>query len=434
MKRAYLFFGLRLFSLRAAEKSYRKMRGAVLAIGLSLVPLIVVLQVADGMIEGITQRYLEVSSFHLQVRTFEETDDDTVLAITESIRRTAGVRDAFPVVEGLALARGDAGKSGVAVRALPSGLYARDERFRGFVTVQSGEFDLSREDSVLVSADASAKLGVEVGDELRLLTARTLPGDRLLPRQSTLRVRGIVTSGYHDLDALTLIVSLDKGKQVFRDPGAEFVAVKLTDPFGSASAKAAEIRRLLPPGWYVYTWFEVERAMYNEFRTTKSMLIVVMALIVLVATTTISGSLVTLIAEKQPEIAVLKSMGGTNAGITTTFVFAGFLSGVVGTILGVAGGLAVAVNINEIIRVIEAAASTFSYLGRLALSGSAAHIEWETIEVFGSSYYLDAIPITIRAADVLLVAVLSIVLSTVSAWWPARSASRVDPVEFLQHH
>ena len=41
--------------------------GAILCIALSLVPLIVVLVVSDGMIEGITARTVSLSSFDLQV-------------------------------------------------------------------------------------------------------------------------------------------------------------------------------------------------------------------------------------------------------------------------------------------------------------------------------------------------------------------------------
>ena len=114
-----LYLGVRnLFGRRGRLSPY--LLGSVLGIALSLVPLIVVLEVADGMIAGITRRYLEVGTYHAQVSLPEMTSAEELEGILESLRARPAVRYAMVERQGLGLASAAGGRSAVTIRAVAS--------------------------------------------------------------------------------------------------------------------------------------------------------------------------------------------------------------------------------------------------------------------------------------------------------------------------
>lgn len=426
----------------------RRIRGGIVGVGLSLIPLVVVLQVADGMIAGITDRFIEAGSYHLQAIARDDADADAIAASAASLARLPGVTLATPERQGLALAAAGARRTAVTVRAVDPELWDRDRGLREYLEVVAGEWRLDPR-GILLGEYVARELGATVGDEVRVLTARSLSGGRVLPRTRAFEVRGIVTSGYADLDRLWVFVPYDEGARMLPTGTSRMViGLKIDEPlalpnplFRSPGAEQAErarqlvsrVRDELGTGYRVATWFESERAKYMSFKTTKDLLVFIMVLIVIVAAVNISSTLVMLVLEKQEEIAVVKSFGGSPSGITAAFIVAGFVLGSMGTATGISVGLLLAVNINELLVAIEwvinAGVWVADLVARLFSDGGLA-----PIELLSGEYYLQEIPITIRFADVALVACLTILLATAAAWFPARRAGAIRPLEVLRKH
>lgn len=431
--RALFFLSLRHFWSGEKGRRVGQLRGAIAGVALSLVPLVVVLEVANGMIEGITARYVEVATFHLQLKSLtpvSEAEFDSVLASVRSVR---GVVEAFPAYSGLGLAYSAAGRTGVAVRALPADLYAKDPSFRRYLTMTAGGFDLRDPSSALLSVDVAKELKARMGEPIRLLTAKTLPGGSFILRPNRLVVRGIFTTGYNELDSLAMFISDAAGRELFTDPSARFIAVNVKDPYGNLDPVINRIKEVLPGSWYLFTWYQIEKPMYKSFETTRNLLLFIMVLIVLVASVNISSSLVMLVIEKSYEIAILKSMGVGPGGISAAFVLTGFLIGTVGTVGGMALGLLAAVNINAVISglqwLINAAVAFWQLLLSPFLREHPLHVT-----LLSASYYLDRIPIRLDWQELTLIAALSILLSTVAAWFPARRAAAIRPLEVLRKY
>ena len=249
--RAVLFLGLRNFWSGENGRRIGQLRGAIAGVALSLVPLVVVLEVANGMIEGITARYIEVGTFHLQVKSLTAESEKEFESVMASIRSVPGVTEAFPAYSGLGLAYSTSGRTGVAVRALPANLYATDSGFRHYLTMTAGTFDLTGPTSALLSVDVAKALQVKVGEPIRLLTAKNLPGGNFILRPNRLVVRGIFTTGYNELDSLAMFISDAKGREVFTDPGARFIGVKVIDPYGDLQPIVHRIEERLPRSWYL---------------------------------------------------------------------------------------------------------------------------------------------------------------------------------------
>lgn len=425
--RISLFIAARYFSGKSGSSlERRRLFGAVAGIALSLVPLVLVLHVADGMIEGITRRYVEVGSYHIQIRNFFDPDEAEHEALRERIGETDGVRSAFPVYQGTCLAASPRGQAGAVVRGLPPELYEEDEGLSRFLEFISGSYDLEKRDSVLLSVRIAEELGAGVGDRIKVLTAKTLPGRPVILRPTALTVTGIFTTGYRELDAFTLYVNTEQGARLFQDRGALFLGVKVDDPYESPRGVIAKIRNFLPGGWYAYMWYELERSMYKSLQTTKQLLYLIMALIVIVAGVNISSALVMLVLERNREIAIEKCLGLNGASIRGIFLITGIIIGVLGTAGGLILGVFISVNINGLI------AGAERIINWLIGLGSAAGTE--RIILLNPDYYLEEIPIRVKFLPLFLAGMFTLVVSVLAGYIPARKAGGTRPAEVFRRH
>ena len=109
MNGAYAFFALRYISRKNIDRGARRIRSSIIAIALSLIPVITVIHVSTGMIEGITRRFLEIGTFHMQVRFFGEIEREGIPGLVEEVESLTGVVRAFPFIEGTGLAYSQTG-------------------------------------------------------------------------------------------------------------------------------------------------------------------------------------------------------------------------------------------------------------------------------------------------------------------------------------
>ncbi|MFP4643256.1 MAG: ABC transporter permease [Spirochaetales bacterium] len=422
--------------------SVRRVRSAVIGIGLSLVPLVLVLQVADGMIRGIAERYVEAGTYHLQASPRFGAEDAGFERVAERLSRTDGVEFARPERRGLGLAYTDSGRGGATVRAVSPRMWDEDGRFRAIMSLDEGEFDVSNRRAVL-GRDMARRLEVEPGDPVRILTVRSA-GERFLPRVSTFEVAGIVSSGYQDLDRLWVFVDYQRGVRMLPDESSStFIGLKIDDPYGienplfsgagEGRATEEEVRAALPAEWQLSNWFDLERSQYMSFLSTKNLLLFVMFLIVCVASVNIASTLVTMSIEKREELAILKSTGSSAESLRNAFLSAGFLIGVAGTLLGLAVGLAIAVRVNELIAFLEHAINTVVRIRDMLLAPFGIQAVG-AVDVISTEFYLERIPVTIDLPSALGASVLAILVATLSAVIPARRAAAVRPLEILRRH
>ena len=156
--------------LRGKGGTGRYLRGAVLGIALSLVPLVVVMEVSTGMIEGITARLLEVGTYHLQVPLTPEITPRRLDELAAAVRNVPDVIAAVPERIGTAMLVSARGASGASIRCVPPDVFTRDKGFASYVVLREGDTGLDRPDTVLVSSAIAAALGVKAGDRVNILT------------------------------------------------------------------------------------------------------------------------------------------------------------------------------------------------------------------------------------------------------------------------
>jgi len=414
--------------------SLRRIKGAVLAVALSLIPLILVLEVSDGMIQGITSRILEVGTYHLQVSGYAPMDKEGFGSWVKKIEEVPGVESVALEYQGVCMVYSPEGRAGATVRAISSSLWKEDPRFKKFIQVKEGEFDLSPSDAVVLGSELASRLKVTVGDTVKLLTPYSLGGDSILSRISTFTVRGIASAGYQELDKLWIYIPVERHSILSPGASRSLLGIKVQDPFGDLSPLVASIYPLLPQGYHLYTWSELESARYLSFKTTRYLLIFIMMLILSVASVNISSTLIMLQIEKKDEIAVMKSYGFSPQQVVWLFLGLGVSIGLLGTVLGVGIGLALSVSINEIVGILEYLINNSLELAHFLLFRPQTTVSVPVVRILNPEFYLEKIPVVLKLSEVLGASLFAILVSILSSYFPARAAGALKPLEVLSRH
>ncbi|MCL2806383.1 MAG: ABC transporter permease [Treponema sp.] len=415
--KAAFFIALRYLWARAHEGG-RYLRGAAAGIAVSLIPIIVTLIVADGMIRGIIDRYLEVGTGHLQVYEIMSYGDTNLV---NRIKELDFVRGVWPEKRGMGVIAGRSGRTGVTVRSIDPSFWD-DPGSLEYLKIIDGINKPETDRDIVLGQTLAENIGVRAGDTVRLMTLRDGDSGRLSPRMATFTVRGILSCGYNELDALWCIISYEGGERVFTsDNTQQSIIIKTDDPYKNIDNYSWEIYIKAGSNYSVYTWKDLLRSQYSSYETSRQILLFIMTLIVIVAAINVSSATSMLVLERQRDIAVLKVTGGSVMGVTGIFLWGSFLTGLVGSIIGITLGLLIGVNINFLIRSLEKFLSFFTGL-----------FKGEEVKILDPGFYLETIPIIVDWNMVFLIGLFAIICSVIASWIPAIRAGRLKPMELLR--
>jgi lipoprotein-releasing system permease protein len=416
---AAFFIALR-YLLGRAKEGGRYLRGAAAGIALSLVPIIVTLIVADGMIRGITDRFIELGTGHLQVYDF--TDSGALEAQIPLMAEIGGFKGVWRERRGLGVVIGPQDKRGAAIRAVDSSFW-EDEGSAAYLVSVAGRSFPSGDQELTLGQALAEEIGAAVGDTVRIMTVRDLDG-RPVPRMTAFRLVGIVSSGYRELDALWCITTIEGGDRALgSDAGGAHLMLKIAEPYREARNFSIALRRKLGSAFMIYTWGDLQRAQYSSYESTRQLLLFIMALIVVVAAVNVSSATSMLVIERQRDIAVLKASGASPRGVGAVFIMGGLLTGLCGALLGTAAGTLLGININPLIHGLEGILSFFSGLFR---GGE--------VKILDPGYYLENIPVIVDWTAVFLIGFFTVFCSVVASWIPARRAGKLRPLELFRKY
>jgi lipoprotein-releasing system permease protein len=403
---------------------YKKMKSSVIGVALGLIPFIVIIVLSTGMIQGILDRYQEISSFHLQIRGIGRPDSETLDKITQSVIDSPMVRNARIVYTGKGLLSSKTARIGVEIKSFPEDVQLEDPGLFSMLKLVDGSFDFTSKNTIHISQSISDDLGISVGDRVILLTPQAGRNEGTLYRPQFQKVGAVFQTGYHDLDQFTVYISPSSAQGLFNEPGQAIIGIKLDDAYDAEKVKTMlqeSEEEILPPGYRVYTWREIERTMIQGFTSTQQILYVVMGLIVIVAVFNISSNMYILILEDAKEIAILLALGLSKKQISTFYLLIGTITGISGSLLGLLLGLIISLLINPILRIIEFITSVPAFL-------------FGTEAFTSSSFYLESIPLVFPLDQILLAALIPIAMSVIASYLPSRRAASTKPAVIFQHH
>lgn len=331
------------------------------------------------------------------------------------VRALAGVESAAVVVEGQAMLAAERSVTGAKVVGLPPGFDVLDigsrltaGRLDGLWRTQQVPVEGGREGTVelggiILAKEVSRQLGVGVGDPVTLISPVTTPtAIGMVPRVKRFVVAAVFDSGMAEPLAYMHLPDAQR----FFDLGTDVsdIELRVADAY-AADSVAAAVRAALGPGVRVRDWMESNRSLFSALRLEKTVYFIVLLLIVVVAAFNIVTTLIMVVMEKRKDIAVLKSMGATAAGVARIFVFKGMLVGVAGTLVGNLLGFAAC-----------------WALGR-----------YELIELPKDVFYVNTLPVVMHVEYFATVTVASLLISVAATLYPARQAARLVPVDVIRY-
>ena len=267
---------------------------------------------------------------------------------------------------------------------------------------------------IVLGAELARALAVTVGDRVTLIAPQGLVTPAgVLPRLKQFRVVGVFEVGMFEFDSGLALVHLEDAQRLFQMGSAvSGVRLKLADLF-AARAVGRELAGKLGGDLYVSDWTHSHANFFRAVQIEKNVMFIILMLIVAVAAFNIVSTLVMLVTDKRPDIAILRTLGATPASIMKIFIIQGALIGVIGTLIGVVGGVLLALNIDVVVPFLE---HLFS-------------VQFLSREV----YYITELPSDLRRGDVLMIAAVSLTLSLAATLYPSWRASRIQPAEALRY-
>ena len=385
---------------------------SMLGMALGVCALIVVLSVMNGFQKEIRTRILGIAP-HLQVNA-ESNDLVDWQPTLQVIKSHPQVVAAAPFINGQGMISFDQNVQGVMVR----GILPQDEKrvidisnktkFGSLNDLQANGFGIA------LGSDLARSLGAHVGDKVLLISpqGQVTPAG-MMPRLKQFHVAAIFEIGMAPYDNALALIHLSDAQRLYRMDGTvSGISARLHD-LDLAPQVSAEIGRSLPRNTYVSDWTRQHANYFRAVQIEKKMMFIILSLIVAVAAFNIVSTMVMAVTDKRADIAILRTLGATPASIMRIFIVQGVIIGLVGSVLGVVGGILLTLNIDTVVPFIE------KLVGMHFLSKEV--------------YFITELPSDLQCNDVLIVAGFSFLISLLATIYPSWRASKVQPAEALRY-
>ena len=385
---------------------------SILGIALGVTALITVLSVMNGFENELRTRILGMAS-HATISTAGSGIDDWE-GIARQVTQHPEVIGAAPFVRGEAMLALNERVSGAMLRGI---LPERE----GDVSDVGEHMKLGRlqdlragEYGIVLGSELAYTLGVQVGDRITVISPQaTVTVAGALPRLRRFTVVGLFEVGMYEYDRGVALVHMQDAAKLFRlDGQASGLRLQLRDLF-EVKRVVAELSQDLPVRYRLSDWTREHYNFFRAIQTEKRVMFVILALIVAVAAFNIVSTLVMVVTDKQADIAILRTLGATPASVMAIFTIQGLVIGIFGTLLGMAGGIALALNVETLVPAIE----------------RFFQVEFLPADV----YYISSLPSDLNWNDVWRISSVAFVLSLLATLYPAWRASRTQPAEALRY-
>ncbi|MFZ2540241.1 MAG: lipoprotein-releasing ABC transporter permease subunit [Gallionella sp.] len=385
---------------------------SMLGMALGVLALIVVLSVMNGFQKEIRARMLGASP-HLEVVAEGGRMVDW-LPIMDKVEQHPQVAAAAPYIAGQGMLSNGQNVQGIMVRGIAP---AREIEITDLSNkIKAGTLNnlLSGEFGIVLGTDLARALGVGLNDKILLVAPQgQITPVGMMPRLKQFHVVGLFEIGMAPYDNSLALIDISDAQKLFQlGEAVTGISAKLRS-IDLAPRVAAELQSQLPDNLYANDWTHQNSNYFRAVQMEKKMMFIILSLIVAVAAFNIVSTLVMAVTDKQADIAILRTLGASPRSIMKIFMVQGVVIGVVGTLLGCIGGIALALNLDVVVPFIE----------------QLFRVQFLAKDV----YYISDLPSDLRYPEVILVASLSFVISLLATIYPSYRASKTQPAEALRY-
>ena len=233
-----------------------------------------------------------------------------------------------------------------------------------------------------------------------------------LPKQENFNVAGIFNTGFIEFDQNIIFLTTEDALSIFnKERKDQNLEIYLKNPLDANKIKN-KIEKF-NQNYFIYTWSDLNKSFFSALKVERNVMFIILTLIIIVAAFNIISGLTILIKNKTKEIAILKTLGLNNTSIKKSFFLTGFSIGFLATISGIILGIIFSINIEKI---------------RIFFS------KVFNLEIFPSDiYFLEKLPSEINLYSIFLILILSLLVSAVASYIPARNISKMKTFRALKY-
>ena len=262
---------------------------------------------------------------------------------------------------------------------------------------------------ILVGRELMKQTHLYTGEEVRIVSPLSDPANpdatgTPIPFNRDYRVAGEFFTGMYEYDLKYVYVTLESLTD-FLDRGDVVDGIEIRiDSADDTDAMVGRLQTLLGKQYRIQDWKELNRSLFSALKLEKIAMFLVLGIVILVASFSIVGNLIMVVVEKGREIALLKTLGASDASVMQIFAIQGLMIGFIGTALGVSTGL------------------VLCWFGK----------EYG-IPLNPDVYYIDRMPVHVDSTSVLITAAAGVLISMAATFYPALVAARVRPAAGMRH-
>jgi lipoprotein-releasing system permease protein len=408
MKLPYQIF-IALRYLKSKKKHKGVSVNTAISIGgvaVGVMALLVVLSVMSGFHLDLQKKILGANA-HIIIRDYKGAMGDYA-QISEKLRANREIASFSPFVIGQVMASSGDRAHGVYIRGIDPEVESRTTEI--LAHVKDGDVRKLSDDSetpgIILGKELAANLGMLIGDTVNIVSPIGEIGPMgMLPKVKQFTVVGIFEIGMFEYDANLVLTHMRAAQDFFgMKDDISGVEVRLHDIYRAPLVKK-QLQEQLGFRYIVLDWMQMNKNLFSALKLEKFAMFVILVLIILVASFNIISNLIMNVIEKSREIAILKAIGATNNGIMVIFMLQGLFIGLIGTIIGVAGGYILGYVLNT----------------------------YEIIRLPADVYYLSHLPVKMSLFDFVTVSLSAVIISFIATLYPAWQAAKLNPVEPLRY-
>ena len=269
------------------------------------------------------------------------------------------------------------------------------------------------DNGISIGRNLSLDYDLKLGDKISIMSTsgvQTIVGT--LPKQETYLITSIFDSGLADFDRNIAFLNIESLESLFDINSSErSLEIFLNKPLDIDTIKP-KIQKIFNEE-SIYTWADMNSSLFSALKVERNVMFIILSLIIIVAAFNIISGLTILVKNKTRDIAILKSIGVQNNSITKIFFMVGFFIGTSATFFGIFLGVIFSIYIENI---------------RFFLS-SIFNISLFPEEI----YFLSKMPSEININSIVIIALCSIIITILVSIYPAKQASKQDPIKSLKY-
>jgi lipoprotein-releasing system permease protein len=378
---------------------------SIAGVAVGVMTLIVVLSVMSGFENDLKKKILGTNS-PVIITSFGEKGMVDYRGAMKKVAAYPHVKSVTPFTYSEVMLTSPSGVSGIILKGIdPSSEGKVTDLQKYMVAGKLGDVECEKP-AIILGKELATTLGVGMGDKVRVVSPfGTMTPLGMVPKLQEFIVKGVFDSGMYEYDSKLAYISIPQA-QTFFALGDSVTGLEVNiDDIDSSGVMAKQLEDKLGFPYRARDWVQMNRSLFSALKLEKITMFVILVLIILVASFNIVSTLIMIVIEKAREIAILKSMGATRAGIMKIFMINGIVIGSLGTLIGLAGGYSICLIVSKT----------------------------NLITLPSDIYYIDHLPVNMDPTEFIAVSAAALIISFSATIYPSWQAAKLDPLEALRY-